>query len=605
MNYFKSIGLIVITIIAVTPVSGCKSLTTQREATKYSTELKKQSRVSGLSKMDDSAIIKEDKQPIVKIISGEETDGIEDAHARLKQKIAETELQEDSGLGKTVKSLSLRNVPVKLIAEILTDIFEYNVVVSKGAAEINIDVFMQELTLRQAIESIARLNGMWFREDENIITLMTMDEYASEMVVRRNEKSRAFNLRYTNASDIAKIIAAVMGSQIQYADIGEEQTYGHVDTKSDSNSNSAAANEIDLELSDDDKKKLAAKGGVDSGSDAAKLSKKIGKKLPAVMTVFKRNNSILVRSLDSSIINEIKKIVQVLDTPTNQVLLELRIMQITLDDGFESFFQFSHANNRAKNYGVTTNDLGKGALNLGSLADIAGIAETFSIGFTNDWINARLELYAQNNKVNTLATPFLMCANNSKVEFFVGSEVPLRKDVTSKTISDDEGNVVQTYFEIDIENKELGTDIDISSFINEDGTITMTFDADISSAQYGISSITTFNDETGATITLPIDGVEKSTLKSIISGRPGQTMVIGGIIRENVQDFETKVPFIGDVPVLGRLFKKESESTVKTETIILLTPHIIQHPANAAKVGDKFIGKSSSHPIIEAKGRRR
>ncbi len=604
MKYFKSTVLIFISLLAVNSVSGCKSLKTRKDATKYSSELKKESGSVLTQDKSDDVVIK-DKQPIVKIISGEETEGIEDAYDRIRQQVAKVEELEQTGLDKKVKALSLRQVPVKLIAEILTDIFEYNVVVSKGAAEINIDVFMQDLTLRQAIESIARLNGMWFREDENIITLMTLDEYASEMVVRRNEKSRAFNLRYTNASDIAKIISAVMGSQVQYADIGEEQTYGHVEGLSEGGSGSASVDKLKLELSQEDIKKLQVNGVTEVQADAAKLSHKIGKKLPAVMTVFKRNNSILVRSLDGAIINEIKKIIQVLDTPTNQVLLELRIMQITLDDGFESFFQLSHQNSRSKNYGVTTNDLGSGALSIGSLANITGIADTFSIGFTNDWINARLELYAQNNKVNTLATPFLMCANNSKVEFFVGNEVPLRKDVTSKTISDDEGNVVQTYFEIDIENKELGTDIDISSFINDDGTITMTFEADISSPQYGISSITTFDDESGTAITLPIDGVEKSTLKSIISGRPGQTMVIGGIIRENVQDYETKVPIIGDVPILGRLFKKESESTVKTETIMLLTPHIIKHPANAAKVGDTFISKSSSHPIINTKSRKR
>ncbi|THB70587.1 MAG: hypothetical protein D6B28_08970, partial [Gammaproteobacteria bacterium] len=204
MNYCKSVRLIVVTIFAVTSVSGCKSLKNRSEATKYSTELARESKSVLAQKKSDDIIIK-DKKPIVKIISGEETDGIEDAHARLKQKISEADFQEYSGLDKTVKSLSLRNVPVKLIAEILTDIFEYNVVASKGAADIYIDVFMQELSLRQAIESIARLNGMWFREDENIITLMTLDEYASEMVVRRNEKSRAFNLRYTNASDIARI----------------------------------------------------------------------------------------------------------------------------------------------------------------------------------------------------------------------------------------------------------------------------------------------------------------------------------------------------------------------------------------------------------------
>lgn len=582
-------------------LSGCNTIQ-NKDITKYTKRLENErTHKNPLITNSNKDKYPEDKKPIIKIISGEETSGIKDAYNRLSDKYKKESSvgslnnslkQNDKEMNRIISSISLRQVPVKNIAEILTSMTGFNIVATRDAAEVKVDLFIKNLTLRQTIDALARLNGLWFREDENIVTLMTQDEYAKEIVIRRSEKTRAYNLRYTNASDIAKVICVIMGNKIDYSDIGQEKTYGYINKDDAKETNLSATKSTDKTiLTEADKKQLLQKGITQKNIDAVGAGRILEKPLPAVMTVFKRNNSIIVRSLDDRVLNEVEKIIGVLDTPTNQVLYELRIMQITLDDGFESFFQFkrnSSSGDRTKSYGT--------------LANMVGIAsDTLNFSFADNAISARIQFFADNNKVNTLATPFLMCANNSSVSFFVGDETPLRKDITTKTIFDDDGNIVQTLFETEVEMKELGTTIEISSFINDDGTITMNFDADISTAKYNVTQIIVSSDDTGQEVLYPIDGVEKSTLKTIISGRPGQTLVIGGIIRENVQDYETKVPLLGDVPVVGNLFKKISKSNVKTETIMLLTPHIIEHPGNVEEVGDKFISKSSSHPIIESK----
>jgi type II secretory pathway component GspD/PulD (secretin) len=195
-----------------------------------------------------------------------------------------------------------------------------------------------------------------------------------------------------------------------------------------------------------------------------------------------------------------------------------------------------------------------------------------------------------------------MCANNSQVEFFVGEETPLRDDVKTKTITLGASENTVTTFEAKIKREEIGTDVKIATFINEDRTITLDVDIDISTANLNMTEISIINETTGDVIPFPLDGVNRDSMKSIICARSEQSIAIGGIIRETSTDQETKVPFLGDIPFLGYLFKEKHNEKKKTETVIILTPHIIVHPALAGKTSDAFLNRKSSHPtIIEKK----
>ncbi|MBE9546563.1 MAG: type II secretion system protein GspD [Proteobacteria bacterium] len=530
-----------------------------------------------------------EEKPIVKIISGTKVSGVEEAQRMLSGK-------KDGffGMKEMLHTIILKDVPVGTIVGILTEMCGYNVIASNGAAEQKISIYMQDLPLREAIESVCRLNDLWYREDRRVITLMTAEEYANEMVVRRNEKTRAFYMRYTNAEDMAKIIQAVMGAQVELKSISGEKVYGHVEADS-SSGGGGSAGEAEPVLTEDEKKKLLALGITEKEGDVVALAEKIGKALPATITVFKRNNCIVARSLDESLLQEMGKIIEALDTPTNQVLLEVKILQINLGDGFESFFQMEYSDPQQAGAGGS---FSRGGHALSAMPGIGLASSTLGYVFSNDVINARIEFFASQGRAEILSTPFLMSANNSKVEFFVGEETPLRDDVTTETIYDDEGNIVNTVFEVNIKREELGTDVTISSFINEDSTVTMDVDTEISTANLNMTQITVLNGKTGETTIFPLDGVNKTEIKSMIAAKSGQSVAIGGIIKEQDEFEETKVPFLGDIPVLGFFFKKLIKHKTKTETVIILTPHVITHPALAGKTSGEFLNRRSSHPVI-------
>jgi type II secretory pathway component GspD/PulD (secretin) len=140
--------------------------------------------------------------------------------------------------------------------------------------------------------------------------------------------------------------------------------------------------------------------------------------------------------------------------------------------------------------------------------------------------------------------------------------------------------------------------VELTSFINDDGTVTLEVDAEISSPILNFSTTQVVNNVTGEVIDYPLDGVNKTTLKSVLSAKSGQSIAIGGIIKETLDRNTKKVPLLGDIPGLGVFFRDVANSKKKTETVIIITPHVISHPDEAGYVSDRFLGRKSSHENI-------
>lgn len=536
--------------------------------------------------------------PYVKIISGTAVESLDEA----QRKMAEQAASLPGGLEQKIGTLKLRGVTVRTLAELMTEAYDYNVVASRSVAEQTLDINLRNISLRTAIESICRLNDLWYREGDGIVTLMTREEYVQDVQVRQTPQTRAFFVRYTNAADMAKVIQASMGKEVYLAAIEDEQVYGHIDPEEDLDVGSGDYDAPEL-LDTRIRKSGGAQDGAlgqpatrgtqryestfassDEGEERRQKEDDEDEPLLAVLTVFKRNNCIVARSLDEGLLNEMGKIIEALDTPTNQVLLEVRILQLNLNDGFESFFDFNYADQIHHTLGL----LGTKTVGATSLDYL----------FEDDKIEARIALYEKEGRMEVISTPFLMAANNSKVEFFVGEETPLRGEVSSETVTIKDTGATTTTFTQEVDEEELGTDVEMTTFINADGTVTLDFDAEISSAQLAYSTVQVVNDITGEVLEYPIDGTTKSEIKAILSARSGQSIAIGGIIRETIDDSVVKVPVLGDIPYLGFFFREVEKSKNKTETVILLTPHVIMHPALAGRVSREFLDRKSSHEQV-------
>ena len=538
-----------------------------------------------------------DGPPRVRIIKGTAVESMAEARKRLT---AQAAAARPRGLATRLRSLVLRGVPVRRIAELLTEAGGINVLATDAVALRPIDILLRDMLLQDALDAICRLNDLWYRQGEGIVTLMSRKEYLQDLALRQTEQTRAFSVRYTNAADMAKVIQAAMGDQVHLAVIENEKIYGHIDPEEKADVGAGATKSgQDLSVTAAEAAAPAAIPRPAAGTkdeDAKQAPDGGDKPTLAILTVFKRNNCIVARSLDGALLNEMAGIITALDTPTSQVLLEVRILQLTLDDDFQSFFEFAHTDSGSS--GVT------GSYTTGLGVFSGGTLGTTSLDFVLDGakLDARIALFKKLGRAEIISTPFLMAANNSKVKFFVGQETPLRDDVTTQTVPIGDSGETITTFEVDIKREELGTDVEMTTFINEDGTVTLEIEAEISTPNLNFSTIQVVNEKTGQVLDFPIDGVDKSEIKSILSARSGQSIAIGGIIRETVDTAETKVPVLGDLPLIGAVFRKTGDTKQKTETVIILTPHVIAHPALAGEASDRFLGRKSSHgQIVEGK----
>jgi general secretion pathway protein D len=177
------------------------------------------------------------------------------------------------------------------------------------------------------------------------------------------------------------------------------------------------------------------------------------------------------------------------------------------------------------------------------------------------------------NSVNVLSTPQILTSDNKEAEIIVGENVPF--------ISSRERDVTTTNTVLNnIERMDVGIKLKLTPQITEGDFVKLDLYQEISAVVQESAVITI---SVGPTIT-------KRSTKTAVVVKDNQTVVIGGLMQEKDEDNVTKVPFLGDIPVLGWLFTQKSTSKTKTNLIVFLTPHIIksaehiEHLTEAKKV---------------------
>jgi len=183
-------------------------------------------------------------------------------------------------------------------------------------------------------------------------------------------------------------------------------------------------------------------------------------------------------------------------------------------------------------------------------------------------IGAVIQAYRNDTEVSILSTPQIMTMDNEEAEVNVGSNVPYltRQDTTSTTTSINYNSY---------EYKDVGVILNITPHINEEDFIRLKISQQVTKVTSGVSTDTT---QPSIPTTL------KRTVKTTVVVKDNETVVIGGLVGDSTTDSTYKVPFFGDIPLLGWLFKTKSKSREKTNLYVFLTPHIVRTQTDAAKI---------------------
>jgi general secretion pathway protein D len=282
----------------------------------------------------------------------------------------------------------------------------------------------------------------------------------------------------------------------------------------------------------------------------------------------------------------IENIIKQLDVPRPMVYIEALIMEVNTTKAFNLGVEWRGIKDTGKISGVDTGQsaafIGSGGAGsttdpgsyniLGALTPaafpggftmgIVGAGITIG-GITFPNIGAVVQAYKTDTDVSILSTPQVMTLDNEEAEINVGSNVPYitRQDSTATTAAYPVN--YNTY-----EYKDVGVILNITPHINEENFIRLKISQQVTKVTSSSSSATP--------TTL------KRTTKTTVVVKDSETIVISGLMGDSTQDTTYKVPLLGDIPILGWLFKTYSTSREKTNLYVFLTPHIVRTQADAA-----------------------
>lgn len=323
-------------------------------------------------------------------------------------------------------------------------------------------------------------------------------------------------------------------------------------------------------------------GGVNNNSEMAK-----------VRIIPDEGNNALIIVANSEEYAKIHRILKELDVLPLQVLIDATIVEVTLNNDLKYGIQwyFSH-NNGGINH---INGGSAQGIDLISLTNetaktfaTGGFSYAFSSGSKD--IQAVLNASATNNNINVISSPSLMVLNNQEATIKVGDSVPIRSSVTSNTSNTTTTGIVQTS---SIQMVDTGVNLSVRPRVNAGGLVIMDILQSVNQA------VTT---TTSQTIDSPT--IQKREIESSVAVQSGETIVLGGLIKENNDYKRDGVPLLHEIPLIGPLFGGTTRNKDKSELVVLITPRVVNSRQDASLITDEFRRKLSSiyeipAPVIE------
>ncbi len=296
-------------------------------------------------------------------------------------------------------------------------------------------------------------------------------------------------------------------------------------------------------------------------------------------------NAIVVKA-DPGKIAEIKDLVTALDVRRSQVLIEAAIVEISISDTSTLGVEMAGADARGKTVPLISTSLngtvgsllsgivnedgdgvdvvsGLGGISSPTLAAAKIDADGVSFG-------AVIQALATNTDANLLSTPSILTLDNQEAKIVVGNEVPFRTG-SFTTTADGANNPFTT-----IQREDVGLQLTVTPHVHDGDAVrlkvaqevTNVVDSGIPIGDNGFSDVVT----------------SKRTIDTTILADDKQTIVLGGLIQDDISDSTRKVPLLGDIPVLGNLFKSKSKSRTKRNLLVFLRPSVIRNKDDANDV---------------------
>ncbi|TKE96343.1 pilus (MSHA type) biogenesis protein MshL [Vibrio kanaloae] len=251
-----------------------------------------------------------------------------------------------------------------------------------------------------------------------------------------------------------------------------------------------------------------------------------------------------------------------------QVILEAKIMEVTLSDGYQQGISWSNLSKSIGSGGVVIDRPGGTLPPLDAISSLLGGQTNVTI--SDGSFEAVLSFMDTQGDLNVLSSPRVTAANNQKAVIKVGTDEYYVTDLSSAVGSGDNANVAP---EVELTPFFSGISLDVTPQIDDKGSVFLHVHPAVIEVEEEVKELN-LGSTTGV-VQLPLAKSSIRESDSVIRARDGDVVVIGGLMKSNTSDVTSKVPFLGDIPALGHLFRNTNQLTQKTELVILLKPTIV------------------------------
>jgi type II secretory pathway component GspD/PulD (secretin) len=494
---------------------------------------------------DDTSELQE--ETIIEEPQPEKSEGTTQTQTQEETKTEETPQEE--AVSMTLETLELKDMDILDILKLISKKSGLNIAAGKNVKG-KIAIFLKNVNVWDALRIILETNDLAYEQEEGIVKVMTAKEYEMIYGKKFTDKTavKIVPLKFASAGNLVPLLTQIKSSIGKVIADEKSNTIVIID---------APQNIINME-------NLIAHIDVSTVTQVFVLkyakAEDIQKSITGVLTpnvgridMDSRTNKIIVTDTAANM-DKISKTITAFDEKTPEVTIEAKILQIDLSDQFQmgvDWDKIFHYNNIALAGNFDVDAASGTTLTLGS-AD-----------FSKYSYYALIEALDTVGKTNTLSTPRITVLNNQEAKILVGT-----KEVYVSTSTTNTTGISTTAEEVTF--VDVGVTLSVTPTINADGFVTMKIKPEVSSTG------TPYTTASGNKI--PV--VSTSVAETNVMVKDGTTIIIGGLIKDKITDTVKKLPFFGDIPLLGLAFRSKDKTTTKTELAIFLTPHIISGDAD-------------------------
>lgn len=448
-----------------------------------------------------------------------------------QQKIDPNKLVQGPGYAGEKLSLNFQNIEVRALLQVIADFTNFNVVTSDTVTG-SVTLRLKDVPWDQALDIILQAKGLGLRKSGNVILIAPKDELAAKEKVELEAKAQiasleplrtqSFQLNYTKAEDVAK--------------------------------------------------GLAGQGGGGGGSNSRILSTR------GSVISESRTNQLFITDIPSKL-EEIQAMIAKIDIPVRQVLIEARIVEAGDTFGRSLGVKLGSTDLRGlrggvPGYGTPELSVGVGGnmnaiglqtgqvsgttipfndtqfINLPAVGQNNYSAATFAVSLfsaaANRFLNLEISALEADGRGKVVSSPRVITADQVKALIEQGEELPYQTATSSGATA--------------LQFRKANLKLEVTPQITPEGNVIL--DVDVNKDSVGRNTAAGF-------------AIDTKHVRTQILVENGGTVVIGGIFTQSERDDVTKVPLLGDIPVLGNLFKTKTRTTAKTELLVFLTPKVI------------------------------